>query len=134
MKINTPAISVALCLVTIASLASEPSAPTPSAAPAALPVTQAPKAPAAADSSDPAAIAKTAHSLGYKARQLNGKTVYCKTEAGAGSRLNSTTCLSEDQVTAAAKRSDGNKDNIEALKRGISAGAPSMAPMGMGYH
>jgi hypothetical protein len=131
MKILTPAISVALFLVTIPSLAAEPPSPTASAAPAAAPVTQAPKAPAAAASSDPAAIAKAAHSLGYKSRQLNGKTVYCKTEAAAGSRLNSTTCLTEEQVTAAGKRSEENKDSINALQRA----APSNQPyMGMSGH
>jgi hypothetical protein len=128
MKIHSPAISIALLLVPIASFAAEPPASTTSTVPAAVAVAQTPKAPVAV-ASDSAAIAKAAHSMGYKTRQRDGKTVYCKTDTSVGTSFRSTTCLTEDEVTAAVKRSEGNKDSIEALQRAWLAGAASKEPL-----
>ena len=127
MNIKSPAVSIALLLVAIAGFAAEPPASTSATLPAAVPAAQAPKAPAAA-SSDPAAIAKVAHSMGYKTRQRDGKTVYCKTETAVGTSFRSTTCLTEEEVTAAVKRSEGNKDSVEALQRAWLAGAAPKEP------
>lgn len=120
MKIHRPVLSLALFLVTMASLAAEPPAPTASAAP--------PQAAPAAATPDAAAIAKAAHSLGYKLRHSDGKSVYCKSETKVGTSFPTTTCLTEDQVMATVKRSEGNKDSVEALQRAFLVGAPSKEP------
>ena len=128
MNVQRPEISIALFLVAITGFAAEPPAPTASTAPAAVPVTPTPKTPAAAATADSASIANAAHSMGYKTRQRDGKTVYCKTDTAVGTSFRSTTCLTEDEVTAAVKRSEGNKDSVEALQRAWLAGAAPKEP------
>jgi hypothetical protein len=71
----------------------------------------------AAPATDAAATAKLAHTLGYSPRSHNGKTVYCRTEAQLGTRFPTTTCITADQVTAAAERTRGNQDTVEAVQR-----------------
>ncbi len=124
MKINTSAIALAMLALSLACLAAEPAAVTSTAA-AVIPP---PSAPAAAPTVDSAAIAKAAHSLGYKSRQHDGKTVYCKSETKVGTSFQTTTCLTEDQVMATVKRAEGNKDSVEALQRAFLVGAPSKEP------
>jgi hypothetical protein len=128
MKILTPVMAATLFLATIAGFAAEPPAAPTSGAPAAAPPTQASSAPAPVSATDSAAIAKAAHSLGYKAHQNDGKTVYCKRETKVGTSFQTTTCLTEDQVMATVKRGEGNKDSIEALQRAFLVGAPSKEP------
>jgi hypothetical protein len=135
MKIHTPLMAAALFLVPFTGFAAEP-APAPGTAaptrastapaPAAAPSTSASPAPVSA--SDSSAIAKAAHSLGYKSHQQEGKTVYCKKESKVGTSFQTTTCLTEDQVMATVKRSEGNKDSVEALQRAFLVGAPSKEP------
>jgi hypothetical protein len=132
MKIHTRVMTAALFLVTVAGFAAEPPPAPAAGAPVATPATQSPAAPAPVSASDSAAIAKAANSLGYKAHQHDGKTVYCKRETKVGTSFQTTTCLTEDQVMATVKRSEGNKDSIEALQRAFLVGAPSKEPqMGM---
>ena len=129
MKIPIPALSVAVLLVTVAVKAAGPAASSESAKAPALAVTP---TPIAATSSDKETIVKAAHSLGYKTRQHEGKTVYCKSETKAGTTFPSLTCLTEDQVMASVKRSEGNKDSVETLQRTFRTGAPPQEPqMGM---
>jgi hypothetical protein len=132
MKNHRPVISLSLLLVTFAGLAAEPAAPPASQATAA-PKTPAPTAPTAAANSDQEAIAKAAHSLGYKAKQHEGKTFYCKSETKVGTNLPSTSCLSEDQVMATVKRSEGNRDTIEDLQRAFLAAAPDKFATDKGF-
>jgi hypothetical protein len=144
MKVHTPLMAAALLLAAIAGFAAEPapapsaSAPstaapipastatTPTAVPSASPSPSpsASTAPAPVSASDSSAIAKAAHSLGYKSHQQEGKTVYCKKESKVGTNFQTTTCLTEDQVMATVKRSEGNRDSIEALQRAFLASAP----------
>jgi hypothetical protein len=138
MKVHTPLMAAALLLVAIAGFAAEP-APAPAAgtpgvaapipavaapAPAAAPSKPASTAPAPVSASDSAAIAKAAHSMGYKPHQSDGKTVYCRSETKVGTSFKTTTCLTEDQVMATVKRSEGNKDSVEALQRSFLVTAP----------
>lgn len=128
MNIRTSVISLSVLLAAVTCLAGEPPAPAPTAAPAAAPAKPASTAPAPVSASDSAAIAKAAHSLGYKAHEHDGKTLYCKQESKVGTNFQTTTCLTEDQVMATVKRSQGNMDSIEALQRAFLAGAPSKEP------
>lgn len=129
MKIHKSTISVALFLVTTASLASDPPAPaaaaspqapvaaTPAQAPAAATTSAAPIGPKVAATTDAAATAKAAHALGYSPKQRNGKTVYCKPEAALGTRLQSMSCYSEEEITAVVRRSIENQDSLARIQK-----------------
>ena len=104
--------------------ASTPSAPPPAAgvtAPQTIATSQAaaaPTAPANAKATAEAeATAKMAASLGYVPRKRAGVIVYCRTEPQIGSHFETTTCITAEQVTSAAKRSEGNRDSVEAMQR-----------------
>ena len=125
MKKYIPAISLAPLLIAAAAFGAEPTAPAPKAAPAVAVGTPVPTAPT---STDKEAIAKAAHTLGYKTHQQAGQTVYCKSESKVGTNFQTTTCLTEEQVMGAVKRSQGNMDSIEALQRAFLVGAPSREP------
>ncbi len=137
MKFHTPAISLVLMMISSAAFAADPPAPAAPAAPvapaapataAASPATPAPQAAGAPGPIDSQSIAKAAHSLGYKTRQHEGKTYYCKSETKVGTSFQTTTCLTEDQVMATVKRAEGNRDSVEALQRAFLVGAPSKEP------
>jgi hypothetical protein len=87
-------------------------APGANPAPAAIAVAPSPDAAAAA-----AATAKSAHVLGYSPRVRDGKTVYCHKEAKVGTRLELTTCVTPEQVSALIIRAQGNKDSVVDLQR-----------------
>jgi len=128
MHMHTPAMAAALFLLPICAVAADPPAPAPATASSTAPSTATAAAP------DAAAIARAAHLLGFKVHQHDGKSVYCKSETKEGATFPSITCLSEDQVMAAVKRSGGNKDSVEALQRAFMVGAPPPEPkMGMRY-
>ena len=132
MKIHVAVFAVALPLVPIAALTAEPPVTSIAATPATARPAPAPAALAPPAATADPAISKAAHSMGYKVRQHDGKAVYCKSETKVGTNFPSTTCLSEDQVLATVKRSEGNKDSVEALQRAFRAAAPPMEPqMGM---
>ena len=97
----------------VAPLSAPPAkAPGASPAPPAAPIAPAPDAAAAA-----AATAKSAHDLGYSPRVRDGKTVYCRREAKVGTRLEETTCVTPEQVSALVIRAQGNRDSVEDLQR-----------------
>lgn len=58
-----------------------------------------------------------ARSLGYVPRTHNGTIVYCRTEPQIGTRVQSTTCISQEQVASAVQRSVGNRVSVEDLQR-----------------
>ena len=60
---------------------------------------------------------KSARALGYYPRNHNGTIVYCKTEPQIGTRLNSTSCISESDVALIVQRSIGNQNDVGALQR-----------------
>ncbi len=55
--------------------------------------------------------------------------MYCKKETKVGTNFQTTTCLTEDQVMATVKRSEGNKDSVEALQRAFLVAAPDKDAM-----
>jgi hypothetical protein len=124
MKKYISVISLAPLLIAAAAFGTEPTAP-PKAAPAAAVGTPVPTAPTSIDKEK---IANAAHALGYKTHTQEGKTVYCRSENKVGSNLPTTTCLTEEQVMGAMKRSEGNMDSIEAMQRAWLVGAPSKEP------
>ena len=120
MKLPKSAVSIALFVVTTASLATDPPAPgavaapqapasatavqapaaaTPAQPPAAATPATAPTGPTAVAAPDAAATAKAAHALGYSPKQRSGKLVYCKAEASVGTRLQSMKCFTEEEMT-----------------------------------
>ena len=64
-----------------------------------------------------AAIAKSAHNLGYSPRVRDGKTVYCRKESKVGTRLELTTCVTPEQVSALVIRAQGNRESVVDLQR-----------------
>ena len=102
-------LAIALGMGALGSHAGDaPATPTPakSAAPA-----------AAAPSTDSASLTKVAESAGYKPKQQNGHTVYCRKAPAANSRLNETVCITQDQVATVVNRSSGYQQSIEELQR-----------------
>jgi hypothetical protein len=93
---------------------SAPAAKAPGASPAPPAATAAPSPDAATAA---AVTAKSAHELGYFPRVHDGKTVYCHKEAKVGTRLESTTCVTPEQVSALVLRAQGNRDSVVDLQR-----------------
>ena len=63
---------------------------------------------------DAAALTVSAHDLGYTKRLRDGKTVYyCKSDATIGTRMPSTKCYTEDQMSAVVERTAANRQSIE---------------------
>jgi hypothetical protein len=109
------------CLSAIAGCASAPSSPgAPAAVPAATAAnaaTQPPAAAAAPLTAGAEATAKAARLLGYVPRNHHGTIVYCRTEPQIGTRFESTTCITAEQVASAVQRSVDNRDSVEAMQR-----------------
>ena len=139
MRIQRSAISWVLLLVTTASMAADPPAPGAAAAPqapvtakavqapAAAAAAQAPIGPTMATARDAAALTVSAHELGYTKKLLNGKTVYyCKSDASIGTRLVSTKCYTEDQMSGVVQRSIANRESVAEMesKRMIQTNQP----------
>jgi hypothetical protein len=93
-----------------------PAAKAPAANPAPPATTAAPPAPDAAAAA--AATAKSAHELGYSQRVRDGKTVYCRKETKVGTRFESTTCVTPEQISALVLRAQGNKESVVDIQRG----------------
>jgi hypothetical protein len=59
-------------------------------------------APAATEAQAPPTTLELARRGGYTARQVNGKTLYCKTVSASGSRLQrETVCVTDEELKAA---------------------------------
>ena len=122
---------VAACSATLALVAC--AAPTrPNAEPAAAPAVTLPKAAsptpkpgaaAVASSSDEAAdprhenVVRQARLQGYKPRQRDGHTIYCRSEAMVGSRLPETICRDEAQLNNELRNTE---DTQQEMLRGHS--------------
>ncbi len=139
MKLHRPALSASLILIAMAGCAAAPSAPTartespaavtppPSVAATAATAAEAPEAPGAgvaapigatgAATDDAAALAQSAHELGYTKKLFDNKTVYyCKADATIGTRLSSTKCFTEDQMAAVVQRSLANRQSVQEME------------------
>ena len=68
---------------------------------------------------DPAAahanVIRQAREQGYKPRKTNGDTVYCRSEAVIGSRLEKVVCLTEESLAQVLRNTE---DAQQALMRG----------------
>jgi len=135
MKIIMTAVFTAACLTMISGCSSAPAAKAeaqvsvPPAAPAVGTEAQlaGPPAPRALAStaatttvpltSDLDALTKAARSQGYVPRTHNGTVVFCRTEPQVGTRLQSTSCISQADVANVVQRSIENKDSVEAMQR-----------------
>lgn len=117
--IALPALAWLAVLAGCASTPTQPGTPaTVVPAPAQAGATATPAAPAnAAAAAEAESTAKLAASLGYTPRKRNGTIVYCRTEPQIGSHFETTTCITAEQVASAAKRSEGNRDSVEAMQR-----------------
>jgi len=104
---------------TFATPAVAPLSAPPAKAPAASPAPPAAAVPPSADAAAAAAAtAKSAHDLGYSPRVRDGKTVYCRKETKVGTRFESTTCVTPEQVSALVIRARGNREGVVDLQRG----------------
>ena len=118
-----------------AAMSASAQAAEPSGGAAAKPATSATAPAPAAQSTDSAALAKAAATVGYKPKQQDGHTVYCRRSQDADSRLNSTTCMTADQMVALVQRAKGNKDGVDELQRRMLNEHPNMQPgSNMMYH
>ena len=117
MKTHLPATFVTSLAAAIAGCSTAPTARAPVAAHAASAAAKAPATAPAPVTDDAAAMMAAARSLGYVPRTHNGTIVYCRTEPQIGTRVQSTTCISQEQVASAVERSVGNRDSVEDLQR-----------------
>ena len=135
MKIFMTAVFTAACLTMISGCASAPAAKAeaqvsvPPAAPAVGTEAQVagPPAPAATAqtpatatvplTSDLDALTKGARAQGYVPRNHNGTIVFCRNEAQIGTRLQSTSCISQADVANVVQRSLDNKASVDAMQR-----------------
>ena len=144
MNVHVAPMTVVLYMVAVAAFAAEPSAPSASPqaatstaapasslaaapqapttakegqAPAAGASAQAPIGPAMATALDAATLAKSAHELGYTKRVRDNKAVYyCKADASLGTRLVSTKCYTEDQMSAVVERTAANRQTVQEFE------------------
>ena len=63
------------------------------------------------------ALTKAARTQGYVPRSHNGTIVFCRSEPQIGTRLESTSCISQADVANVVQRSIGNQDSVEAMQR-----------------
>ncbi len=124
MKNRLSLMSASLMLIAVAGCAAAPSTPTASntgmaataTAPAVAAAAAAPIGPAVAP--EAVALAQSAHELGYTKKVGDNKAVYyCKSDATLGTRLSSTKCLTEDQMSAVVQRSIANRQNVAEMER-----------------
>jgi hypothetical protein len=126
MKVCLSALAVALVLTACAAAPSTPTAAVAAPAVPAPAVAAAVPAPAGPPSApigptvapdEAAALAHSAHELGYTKKMLNGKTVYyCKADATLGTRLSSTKCYTEEQMTGVVQRSIANRQSVAEME------------------
>ena len=102
---------LALCLAAISAQAGD-------AAPAAAkPASTAAAAGPGAASAESAALTQQAAAVGYKLHHRDGKVVYCRASQEIGTRIDTPSCITPDQVSAVVSRSQGNKDSVEDLQQ-----------------
>ena len=113
MKNIVAAAVAALCLFTISACTSAPAVPYP-AAPG---VAKAPAMTTVPLTADLDALTKAARTQGYVPRSHNGTIVFCRSEPEIGSRLESTSCISQDDVANVVQRALGNQDSVDSMQR-----------------
>jgi hypothetical protein len=102
-------IAATLVTLFVAGCASSPSTPATGTG------TSAAAAPAAATASKPAAATASKSATvankypGYKMKQKNGQTFYCKKLAQIGSRFEDETCLTEAEMKSLMEQADSDK-------------------------
>ena len=116
MNTYLPAIMVVSMASAVTGCASASSDPATKASPA-VAAAPAPKATAVPMTAEDTATLNAARGLGYVPRNHNGTIVYCRSESQIGTRMQSTTCISEEQVAAAVQRSVGNRASVEAMQK-----------------
>lgn len=67
--------------------------------------------------SDLDALTKAARAQGYVPRNHNGTIVFCRTEPQIGTRLQSTSCISQADVANVVQRSIDNRASVDAMQR-----------------
>jgi hypothetical protein len=97
MKFSLAAPTVTVFLAAIAGCVSTPTPQVAVAPVAAAPVAQ--------------------RELGLTPRQHGDTTVYCRTEAAIGTRLQTMTCYTRDELPALAKRMVGNQEAVEDIRK-----------------
>jgi len=111
--------TTALVLLALGACAGTP--PTP-ARPAAAPVAAAPVAEAASGPALSNDTIQHARALGLKARKRNGATMYCKTYADTGSRLETEHCYSADVLPEVVRQMESLQDGMRQAPVCGSAG------------
>jgi PBP1b-binding outer membrane lipoprotein LpoB len=93
----------------VAGCASQPAAPT--TASTATPVTAKPAAAApAATTAAQGSTSTPAKYPGYKAKQRNGTTVYCKKVAKLGTRFEEETCMTDAEMKTLMQQAESDRD------------------------
>jgi hypothetical protein len=107
---------VAATLVTlfVAGCASSPSTPATGAAsaPVAAPAATGSKSTATAASTSKPTGTTASKYPGYKVKQRDGQTVYCKKLAQIGSRFEDETCLTETEMKTIMEQADSDKGQL----------------------
>jgi len=80
-------------------------------------VAQAPASTTVPLTADLAALTKQARALGFEPRGHNGTIIFCRTSPQIGSRLESTSCISQADVASVSRGSTDSKAGLETLQR-----------------
>jgi hypothetical protein len=105
-------IAATLVTLFVAGCASSPATPTGSlAAPAAAPAPITASKPATASTAKPSATTASKYP-GYKTKQKNGQTFYCKKLAQIGSRFEDETCLTEAEMKTLMEQADSDRSML----------------------
>ena len=86
-------------------------------APAALPTVPKTVANTAAVTTSAQATENAARALGLKPRNRNGAIVYCRSGAEVGTRFETATCYSKEELPAVLQRSLGNQETVEEMRK-----------------
>jgi hypothetical protein len=123
MKIILTAAFAISCLAMVSGCSSAPAAPAVVAEaqvagpPAPAATAQTPATTTVPLTSDLDALTKAARTQGYYPRNHNGTIVFCRTEPQIGTRLQSTSCISQSDVANVVQRSIDNQASVDAMQR-----------------
>ena len=120
MRFVSIPIALSACIVALTGCADAPPPRATSPAVTAIkPTAASSPAPSAspAVTSDPTAAIEAALALGYLPRKKFGVAVYCRNEAGIGSRFGKEICISQERIPDVVQRALNDQRMVETLQR-----------------
>lgn len=126
---RAPPLLALAALTVLGACASTPPTQAPAAPVKAAPAaTASATAPAASPTTAPGGVSietyNKARQEGYRSKTINGRTIFCRTEAGIGTRIAKESCVSSDSLEESLRQAEMVR---EQMRRGNACGADSCA-------